>query len=431
MSGTARRRPFRWSRPRSSAGAVLVATAALTACPGSAPDIREGLPEAPPTGWDFADPERREEGGAPAPLPLLPVFPAGPVVAVGGALARDNEAVHRAILDRLAEEGALCVIPTASTDPEGSLRSAVESFATYAGSEAVLGHPLSLDAPGAAEDPEVVRSLASCGGFFFTGGSQSRITALLRPGGRSTPVREALLDRFRSGAVVAGTSAGAAILGEVMISGGSSADALEGGVRWGDEERPGVALEPGMGFLDGALVDQHFLARGRLGRLLVAVLDPVGESVGFGVDEDTALLLEGEEALVVGPSGVLLLDARHAEREADGPGVWGVRMYLLGEGDRVLLADGEVVPHAGRLPLPLDRDAVEPPADPFAPWAFSGFLEGLGRSPYERVTVPLPGGVVLTLTRGMSFRALGPAEAGESPGARGISVGPLLVDVAW
>lgn len=134
-------------------------------------------------------------------------------------------------------------------------------------------------------------------GVFFTGGAQVRISAAI--GG--TPVHRALQEAHRSGAVIAGTSAGASILPAIMFAFG----------RGGPTPRQGIAqLVPGLGFIDHMIIDQHFRQRDRLGRLLYAVA--INASIlGLGIDENTAAVIEGDTLTVIGQGAVTIVDGAH------------------------------------------------------------------------------------------------------------------------
>lgn len=375
----------------------------------------------------------------------LPAGPAqaqepGRLVIVGGGLSGANGAVYGAVLEGVARNGPLCVIPTASASPERSMRGQVARFEEHGGPGSAVGVLLSVEEPAAARDAGVVARLSTCGGFYFTGGVQSRITRLLRPGGVSTPALDAIRARHRQGALVAGSSAGAAIMSDPMIAGGGSAAALERGVVGG-----GVSVEPGLGFFAG-LTDQHFLARGRIGRLLVAVLELDGVHLGFGIDENTALVVDGTRAHVVGASGVVVVDGREARRAPDGHGGSGLRVSLLGAEDTFDLATRRVHVAAGKRPLPPATDVLAGGADGeggpsgagsladadalFERWRFLHLLDALGRTSIAEVHAPV-GDYDVVLRKARGFTAL----AGEGEGVRGapggLSVGPLLVDVRW
>jgi cyanophycinase len=354
----------------------------------------------------------------------------GRLVIVGGALDRGNEGVYRAVLEARQGEGPFCVIPTASGVPEESMASAVAAFTEH-GADSVDGVFITTDNPDAARDSAIAERLQRCSGFWFVGGVQSRVVEVFLPGGARTPAFDAVMERFGEGAVVSGSSAGAAIMSPTMIAGGSSAGALAGGVvtdSGGEEDGEGVLVEPGMGFHDGAVYDQHFLARGRIGRLLVATLAGVGDGVGFGIDENTALVVDGSEARVVGASGVVLVDAREAEPSPVGHGGTGVRLYLVGDGDRIDMETLEVVP-AGDKPVlePVDTDVVTPD-DPFARWAFLHLLHDLGTSQVSSVDVTAEG-YVLSMEVGPAFQARAYAEPGVEGAPRGLSAGPFVVSL--
>jgi hypothetical protein len=195
-----------------------------------------------------------------------------------------------------------------------------------------------------------------------------------------------------------------------------------------DDDAEGVIIEPGMGFDDGAVYDQHFLARGRIGRLLVATLAGVGGGVGFGIDENTALVLDGASARVVGASGVVLVDARVARPSAAGIGGSGLSVTLVGTGDDIDLETLEVTPGAGKVPLEASGSMFEVPADPFERWAFLHLLDDLATSETAEITLAAAG-YDLTLRKQPEFRALAYGEPGVERTPRGLTVGPFEVSL--
>ena len=141
----------------------------------------------------------------------------------------------------------------------------------------------------------VLDLLEFASGLFITGGSQLRISAAL--GG--TAIAGMIRRRHAEGMVVAGTSAGAAILSEHMISMGDSG---------ATPRRRLVQMAKGLGLAPEIVIDQHFRQRDRLGRLVTA-LSYNPEPLGIGVDEDTAAVIDGEELRVIGSGAVTVLDA--------------------------------------------------------------------------------------------------------------------------
>jgi cyanophycinase len=131
-----------------------------------------------------------------------------------------------------------------------------------------------------ADDPRIYGLLRQATGVWMAGGDQSRLTDLY--GG--TRVQRELANVLRRGGVFGGTSAGASVVSTVMMAG-------EG--KWGK----------GFGLLAGAIVDQHFSNRHRLPRLL-AVLKTHPGQLGIGIDEQTAVLIRGNEVTVLGNATV-------------------------------------------------------------------------------------------------------------------------------
>jgi len=350
----------------------------------------------------------------------------GRLVIVGGALQSDNAAVYSAVLEARHGSGPLCVIPTASSDPSEAIEGAVATLTQYGGIGSAKGVLLSTDEPERARDPAVASELTECSGFYFTGGSQSRILDVFLPEGDTTEAYRALWQRWREGAVVAGSSAGAAMMSRVMISGGSSEEAVNLGVA-DAQDADGVRLRPGMGFFE-PILDQHFLARGRIGRLIVAVIDEAAPQIGLGIDENTALVVDGESAVVVGASGVVLVDGRASQTL--GPNrASGLTVSLIGAGDTVDLNSLEIRRAGGKTVLPVDETTLELPEDPFARWAFLHLMRDLAASPATEASFDLAG-VTLRIVEAVDFSVAGSGTSGGVEGAPpGLSAGPFLVDL--
>jgi cyanophycinase len=141
--------------------------------------------------------------------------------------------------------------------------------------------------------------------IWFAGGSQNRLMEALREG----EVIEALRARHLAGAVLGGTSAGAAVMSKLMITGEAESRKIVA---------KGTELADGLGLVPGTIIDQHFHARRRFNRLLSAVLDNPKE-LGIGIDERTAIVVRGRSFEVVGESGALVIDANSAKSKEGRP----------------------------------------------------------------------------------------------------------------
>ena len=170
-----------------------------------------------------------------------------------------------------------------------------------------------------AESPGVASVLDGATGVWISGGSQTRLAEIYR----GTAVERRMAALLARGGVVGGTSAGAGVMTQVMIAGG----------------RAEADVGEGLDLLPGAVVDQHFLRRNRLGRLLGVVKSRLG-LVGLGVDEDTALVvdLRTRRARVEGKSYVVACVADPPALPPDDAGVVPVRTEALKAGDEIDLA---------------------------------------------------------------------------------------------
>lgn len=184
----------------------------------------------------------------------------------------------------------------------------------------------------AAKRAQVLDLLRGATGVFFTGGDQARhMDVLADPG-----LLEAFRARYREGVAFGGSSAGAAIMSPRMITGDGDFTVIDVAA---------VETRPGLGLLEGTIVDQHFVKRQRENRLFGLVLAHP-EELGLGIDEDTALLIEdGRRGRVVGRSVVMVVDG------ATTPGALVVRLAREGqvvEVARRLVLEGDASPAAAR-----------------------------------------------------------------------------------
>ena len=265
---------------------------------------------------------------------------------IGGRLEDDNAAVYDE-MHRLAG-GRIVVFATASSVPDEVGAETVGVFRDH-GFDAVLAGVHGVGAPAAAQTKAIADLVEDYGSVYFTGGDQALITRALAPGGRESRALKAIRKTQRRGALAAGSSAGAAIMSEVMISGGTSLEAATYGVV-DDPDEPGMLLEPGLGFFSWGMVDQHFIKRGRFGRLVVG-MQASGAKRGFGIDENTALFVEGTSAQVIGEYGVFLLDVEHAKTDRDSRLIENIGFSYVDNGDSLDLNTGDVLPGPGKRPV--------------------------------------------------------------------------------
>jgi len=239
--------------------------------------------------------------------------PLGHLVIIGGGTIPDD--VRARTLDLGGGPRALgAIFPQASELPE----TGPETVAIW--KRAGAAEAVSLDAKAPAACVAAVKRATL---IWFPGGDQDKLTAALEPAG----IAEAIRQRYREGATVAGTSAGAAVMAKVMIT-GDDYD-LQAITAKKTDTKPGFGLWPQV------MVDQHFLKRQRTNRLISAVLDHP-DLVGVGIDESTAVVVTGTAFEVIGKSAVVVFDARRATVTPTPPGetITGrdLRMHVLRAG---------------------------------------------------------------------------------------------------
>lgn len=138
--------------------------------------------------------------------------------------------------------------------------------------------------------------------IFITGGDQSRFMNIVL----HTPIQKAIQDAFESGATIAGTSAGAAVMSRYMLTGnqllGDTAYESTFPKLWYNN----IEIKEGLGLLDSAIIDQHFITRSRYNRLISAVAQ-FPSLPCIGIDESTAIIIHNKKVKVVGESQVVVI----------------------------------------------------------------------------------------------------------------------------
>jgi cyanophycinase len=301
-------------------------------------------------------------------------FPAGNLVIVGGGLEDNNKNVYNQLINLAggAEKASFAVIPSASgvaVQSFVSFKKTLISYGVYPANihlipVAMVDDDSTTDVNEATwsnngNDVQLAGLIRKCSAVWFTGGDQTRtIKTLFLPDGAKTPVLEAVWEVYNAGGVVGGSSAGAAIMSEAMIGGGNSLGALTHGVitDYQGEDFPesnGVLLTKGLRFFPFGIVDQHFDQRGRIGRLIVALLHEKNRfNMGFGVDENTALIYTGKQKIlkVAGASGVTFINAAEViySQSQNLPNIENLIVSRLEDGDSFDLTTGTIIPAEGK-----------------------------------------------------------------------------------
>lgn len=224
------------------------------------------------------------------------------LLVIGGAEDKRRRVVVLKRFVRLAggRDARVVVIPTASSMAQEAFEVYQSVFGRQHVSDISLVNPQDRQE---ASDPGLIEAIDNATGVFVTGGNQLKLGQLIV----GTPVHDAITRAYHRGAVISGTSAGASVLSQFMISMGEE----------GVVPRQRVSqVSAGMGLLPGVILDQHFGQRTRYARLL-SLIAASPSLLGVGIDEDTAAEITNERSMtVVGSGAVYVVDARAAVSDA-------------------------------------------------------------------------------------------------------------------
>lgn len=221
---------------------------------------------------------------------------AGSLLIIGGHEDKIGEClILRRFIDMAGGRDSRIVVVATATDQPRLVGNEYRELFSDLGAAAVT--IMAVNNREIANQPEQADVIKQATGIFFTGGDQLRITSILGGSAVEAAIRSALAH----GAVIGGTSAGAAIMSETMIVAGNSNDT---------PKKSSLIMAQGMGFLSEGVVDQHFAQRGRINRLLEAVAQNP-HVLGIGIDEDTALIVgPGRMCEVIGSQTVTIIDGK-------------------------------------------------------------------------------------------------------------------------
>lgn len=320
----------------------------------------------------------------------------GHLLIIGGGLRDDNAEVYGKLV-ALAGPGPIGVLPTASADGLEAGERHAATIRRHAGKVEVRVIPLTRDDTGkfdpGDEDAALVNAINSCTGLWILGGDQSRLVRVLRPGLSPLSSEHPLQQVLARGGVIGGTSAGAAAMSDPMIVSGApriSADELPSSP---DALRTGL----GLGLLKDAITDQHFLQRGRLGRLIPA-LALSGRTTGLGVSEDAGCWVDqqAQRAFAIGVRGLCVVRLTRAGDASE------AMISLMSSGDSHNLASGQsrflgspiVLPSVKRAPVPMLR--VD---DPWKPEVFDQLVSDITSGGMTSASAASTDGLRITLER--------------------------------
>ncbi len=263
------------------------------------------------------------------------------IMVIGGAedKVHGREILHTFFYRSGSSEARIAIIPSASREPS-IIGDRYQGIFEEMGAKEIM--VLDIRDRGQGSDPYFQAYVEDCTGVFMTGGDQLRLCGLLS----DTPLMEKVRQRVHLGEItLAGTSAGAAVMGHHMIAGGGSGEC---------PNRSLVDMATGLGIIPEVIVDQHFLNRNRMARLMSAVATHP-DRLGIGIDEDTCAMFERDGWLqVMGKGTVTIIDpgemsyTNHSDVGANDPiSLHNLRVHILCHGDRYHLHKRSLMPKEG------------------------------------------------------------------------------------
>lgn len=249
------------------------------------------------------------------------------LIIIGG---KEDRAADKIILGEVARRvgsGKLVVSTVAMANSPNGL------FDEYEKAFRALGvkhlYKLEINSREEATQESKVRILDNAMAVFFTGGDQTKITSQIG----NTPILARVHEIYENGGIIAGTSAGASVMSETMlVNGGDENSHVVGGA---------LRMAPGLGLIGGVIIDQHFMERARVGRLIGAVAQNP-KNLGLGIDEQTAIVVErGNSFYVLGSGAVYVIDGSNVtwsniaqEAMKKTLSIYDVKLHVLSQGDR-------------------------------------------------------------------------------------------------
>ncbi len=221
--------------------------------------------------------------------------PKGSLFIIGGGTIPDSLRMQILHTANWKKNDPIVIVTLASAYSDESFEGSNELFKKLTGQQCIK-----FDSA-AVHDSKKLDSLKQAKIIFLGGGAQDRFMHLIE----GTPVKKIILEAYKNGAVVSGSSAGAAVMSNKMITGDGKIDTVYAST-FKIVEKGNLITSEGLGLLDSVIVDQHFLIRSRYNRLLSAQFEyPAFQCLG--IDESTAIVVHQGKATVRGESQVIVL----------------------------------------------------------------------------------------------------------------------------
>ena len=227
----------------------------------------------------------------------------GHLIIIGGGSRPDN-IMEKIVQLAGGEKAKIVIVPSASSHPLKTALYQKKQFESH--------NPETVDyilsANNIVDSDSNLEKLDDATGIFFSGGDQRRLSKLLL----GTELLDKIKSIYDNGGVIGGTSAGAAVMSKIMITGDELIN-QDSTYSFISIQKENIDTKEGFGFITNAIIDQHFVKRKRYNRLISLVLENP-DHVGIGIDESTAIWVKPDNTFeVLGESSVIILDATHSK----------------------------------------------------------------------------------------------------------------------
>lgn len=263
---------------------------------------------------------------------LLMVFiniysqPKGKLVIVGGV---QTKAIQKKFVELAGGNKArIIIIPNAGSEPKRSSESQQRDYIDLGAKADYL-----LFTKETADNEENLIKLDWANAVFFLGGDQSNLTRDML----GTKLLKKVFDIYNNGGIVGGSSAGAAVMSEIMITGNELIN-KDSSSSFVSILKNNVETKQGFGFIKNAIIDQHFLKRKRYNRLLTLMCEHTN-LLGIAIDESTAIIVNSDNTFdVMGRNQVIVFDPTSAEKIRNDSlgnlGISNMKLHILINGDK-------------------------------------------------------------------------------------------------
>ncbi|RTY81605.1 cyanophycinase [Flavobacterium sp. GSP27] len=223
--------------------------------------------------------------------------PKGTLFIIGGGNRSDKLMTCLLSLSKLEAKDYIVVLPMSSEEPDSAYIYFNDQLKRLTSNPIVM---LNFDKK-TATNPKWIDSLQKAKLIFISGGDQTRFMDIVK----NTPIKTAIHQAYKNGSTVAGTSAGAAVMCEHMITGNQKLNPVYTGT-FDNIRHNNLETTEGLGLMKNVIIDQHFLKRSRYNRLLSAMVE-FPSHVGIGIDEATAIIVQNKTIEITGESEVIVI----------------------------------------------------------------------------------------------------------------------------